>query len=65
MELKMREGKEKKVNLEERKKIVEVLKEAGINPETVIVRKGDKIIPETEKVGNEDFIKLIPVVSGG
>ncbi len=66
MAMKIRhEGKEKTVDLEKDVTVAEALKKAGINKETVIVRKGKEIITDDEIVSNEDEIEAIRVISGG
>ncbi len=45
--------------------VEEAIKLIKINPQIVIARRGDEIIPDTEKLKNNDRIELIRVVSGG
>ncbi|HQN18703.1 MAG TPA: MoaD/ThiS family protein [Syntrophobacteraceae bacterium] len=37
----------------------------GLNPESVLVLKDDRLIPEKTRLGEDAEIKLISVVSGG
>jgi thiamine biosynthesis protein ThiS len=64
------EGKDKKLKTKEMKvkngsKIADVLKELGINRETVLVRRNGKIVPEEEKIKDRDKIEVIRITSGG
>ncbi len=59
------EGKRKTVKAKEKHNIRDVLESAGINPETVIVRRGNEIIPDTEKVRDRDKLEALKIVSGG
>ncbi len=49
----------------EARTILELLKEHGINPETVVVKKGKEIVLEEERLEDGDEIETIRVVSGG
>jgi sulfur carrier protein len=42
-----------------------VLHELEILPDTVLVIRGDELIPEDEMVRDEDTIEVRPVISGG
>ncbi len=55
----------KEVEVREGAKIREALKIAGINPETVIVRKGKEIVTEEDRLQDGDEIEAIRVISGG
>jgi thiamine biosynthesis protein ThiS len=46
-------------------RIVKLLKEMGLNPETVVVRRNGKIVVEEERLTNEDSIEIVPIVTGG
>ena len=58
---------EKEIELEgDRFKVEDILRRAGVNPVTVLVKLNDRIIPVEEEVEGEDIVlELIPVVSGG
>jgi len=45
--------------------IAMLLKELGINPDTVIVRRNSGIRTADTKLGDGDRVEIIPVVSGG
>lgn len=37
----------------------------GLNPETVLAVRNGKLVLDSEKLGEDDEIKLIAVISGG
>lgn len=47
------------------KNVAQVLSELNIPPETVLVIRGDELIPEDEVVGDGETIEIRPVISGG
>ena len=47
------------------KRVGQVLTELAIFPETVLVIRGDELIPEDEVVRDDDTIEIRPVISGG
>ncbi len=42
-----------------------LLEKLSINPESVLVVKNNNLIAEDEKVGNDDEVKILSVISGG
>ena len=42
-----------------------LLEKLGINPETVVVVKDDELVLLDEKVSDDDFVKVLSVISGG
>lgn len=46
-------------------KVIYVLEELGLNPETLVVKRNGKIVPEDETLEDGDEVEIIPVVSGG
>ncbi len=58
------EKKEEIVEFEGKKRYSEILESLGINPETVVVVKGDLPVP-TDDFAEEGEVKVIRVVSGG
>jgi sulfur carrier protein ThiS len=42
-----------------------LLESLGINPEEVLVTRGDELLTESDSVSNSDNIKLLSVISGG
>ena len=57
-------GKEHKIAFE-KKPIEKILIGLKINPETVLVRRGDEIVPETELPRKGDVLEILNVASGG
>ncbi len=45
--------------------IRDLLESLDRNPETVVVKRNDKIVPEEEELESGDEIVVVPVVSGG
>lgn len=58
-------GKKTSLSLSDGAVVAEALKKSKINPETVLVRRKDEIILETEKLKDKDNLELLSVVSGG
>lgn len=46
-------------------RIADLLEEIDRNPETVVVKRNEKVVPEEEELEDGDEIEVIPVVSGG
>lgn len=46
-------------------KVMNLLKELGINPETVVVTKDNELITEEDILDDSDEIRILSVVSGG
>ena len=61
--LRMPEKEEK--TLEGPRKVREVLEALGINPEGVIVARGEELLTLDDRVADEDTIEVISAVSGG
>lgn len=45
--------------------IIDLLEQLDRNPETVVVKRNEKVVPEEEELEDGDEIEVIPVVSGG
>lgn len=46
-------------------KVSEILKILNINPETVLVVRGEEILTPDKIVRNSEEVEIIPVISGG
>ncbi|ACI19018.1 MoaD/ThiS family protein [Dictyoglomus thermophilum] len=46
-------------------KVSEILKILNINPETVLVVRGEEILTPDKIVKNNEEVEIIPVISGG
>ncbi len=42
-----------------------LLKELGLNPETIIVTRNNEVITEDEKISADDTLEILSVISGG
>jgi len=58
-------GRTKTLVMPKNAKVLDAIKRAGANPETVIPKRGKEIILESEALKNNDRIELIKIVSGG
>jgi sulfur carrier protein ThiS len=59
------QGKNNMVSVKSGANIGDVLEKIGINRETVIVRLGGEIVPETEKLKDKEGIEILRIISGG
>lgn len=60
-----RQSKNNKIELKENSLVSDLLNILKINPVTVIVARNNEVIPEDEKLNDNDEIKILSVVSGG
>ena len=58
-------GKQQKVSLDENATVLKLLQTLKINPVTVIVSRNSELILETEKLNDNDELKILSVISGG
>ncbi len=65
MEIIVRQKNEKKINVQEGLSIGDLLKNRGINRETVLVVKNGEISLEEEILKEGDVVDIISVISGG
>jgi len=57
--------KDKKIEMDEKKKIEDLLNKIKVNPETVVIKLNGKIVPEEDKLKDGDKLELIDFVSSG
>ncbi len=57
-----RENKNKVINVNE---INEIFTKLKINPNEVLIVKNNELITEDEELNENDYIKLLSVISGG
>lgn len=57
--------KKKNVEVPEKSKVIDVIRETEVNPETVIVRRGEDVLLETDTVRKSDVLEFIRIISGG
>ncbi len=55
----------KEVELPGNRPLREVLRELGLNPETVVVVRGEELLTLDERVGEEDTLEVLSAISGG
>ncbi|MCD6477528.1 MAG: MoaD/ThiS family protein [Candidatus Aenigmarchaeota archaeon] len=65
IKLKFSNGKSKVFHVKKDSTIEDLLKEIGVNIETVIVKMNGKIVPEVEKLEDNCTLELIEFVSSG
>ena len=58
-------GKEKDIPLVKGDTVSDVLKKAEINPEIVLVKRKNMIIPDDEEIRDGDVLNVLKIVSGG
>lgn len=58
-------GKERKLRIKKNTTVKDLAKQLGITLNNYIVRKNDKIVPDTETLDAKDTIEFIKVISGG
>lgn len=60
-----REDKSLNIDIEDKKRIKDLLEDLGISVSSVIITKNDQVTLEDDFVLNDDKIKVLSVVSGG
>ena len=55
----------REVDLEGPLRVAQILQRLDVNPETVIVIRGDTLITKDDEVADSDTVELRPVISGG
>lgn len=55
----------KMIELNNNSDVADLLQKLSINPVTVIVSRNNELILEDEKLGNNDEIRILSVISGG
>lgn len=56
---------DREVEMEGPKQVAAILRELGVNPESVIVICGDELLTRDMLVADDALIELRPVISGG
>ena len=59
------EGREREMEVREGTTVEELLERLGYDRESVLVRKGKKLIVEEEELSEGDELEIIRVVTGG
>lgn len=55
----------RRLRLQARARIADLLKSLGYNPEVVATRRNGKIVAEGERLASGDLVEIIPIVTGG
>lgn len=58
-------GVEKEIEWRKGMLVKDVLREVGFNTESAIAKVNGRVALEDEPVGENDYVEVIPVVSGG
>ncbi len=65
MKVIVRYPKRQELELKGARRVRDILKELNINPEAVLVIRGDSLVTGDTVVGDDDVIEVRPVMSGG
>lgn len=57
--------KNRSIEVPEKSKVIDVIRKANVNPETVIVRRGEEILLEDDVLRKNDKLEMIRIISGG
>ena len=60
-----RENKTKKIKIKNNSSVLDLLKKLKINPVAVIVSRNNGLLLEDERLGDNDEIRILSVISGG
>jgi sulfur carrier protein len=55
----------REVEIEGPRRVADLLSALDVNPESVLVIRGDTLLTKDEEVADTDLIELRPVISGG
>ncbi|ASJ11982.1 MoaD/ThiS family protein [Thermococcus thioreducens] len=58
-------GIEREIEWKKGLKVADVLREVGFNTESAIAKVNGRVALEDENVSDNDYVEVIPVVSGG
>lgn len=65
MRVVLRAPQRSELQLAGRKTVEQILRELGLNPETVIVVRGEELLTRDRTVEESDTIEIISAISGG
>jgi sulfur carrier protein ThiS len=57
--------KQKEIEIQGPRRVMDILAEAGVRPTTVIVTQGKRLLTKDHRVEDGETIEVISVVSGG
>ncbi|MBI4277017.1 MAG: MoaD/ThiS family protein [Armatimonadetes bacterium] len=55
----------REMQVEGKRRVADLLRYLNLNPEAVLVIRGDQLLTKDMEVGEEDVVEVRPVVSGG
>lgn len=61
----VRHPKRQELEIAGRRRVGDLLRELGLNPEAVLVIRGDTLLTRDALVSEDDIIEIRPVISGG
>lgn len=61
----MRLPERKEVEVKGDRPLKEILLELGLNPETVVVIRGEELLTPDERVGEGETLEVLSAISGG
>lgn len=59
------QGKRRKFIVPAKSTVSDLMKKAGVNKQTVLIKVGDQIIPDDEKLKGGERVEALVIVSGG
>ncbi|MDM7324675.1 MAG: MoaD/ThiS family protein [Thermus sp.] len=65
MKVVLRLPERREVEVKGDRPLKEVLAELGVNPETVVVVRGEELLTLEERVGEGDTLEVLSAISGG
>ncbi|WP_038041666.1 MULTISPECIES: sulfur carrier protein TtuB [Thermus] len=65
MKLVLRLPERKEVEVKGDRPLKEILLELGLNPETVVVIRGEELLTLDERVGEGETLEVLSAISGG
>ncbi|WP_135256749.1 sulfur carrier protein TtuB [Thermus caldilimi] len=65
MKLVLRLPERKEVEVKGDRPLKEILLELGLNPETVVVIRGEELLTLEERVGEGETLEVLSAISGG
>uniref|UniRef100_A0A7C6A0I0 Thiamine biosynthesis protein ThiS n=1 Tax=Thermus tengchongensis TaxID=1214928 RepID=A0A7C6A0I0_9DEIN len=65
MKLVLRLPERKEVEVKGDRPLKEILLELGLNPETVVVIRGEELLTPDERVGEGETLEVLSAISGG
>ena len=58
-------GRGRKVDVPAKSSVSDLMRKAGINKQTVLIKVGNQIVPDDEKLKGGERVEALVIVSGG